>query len=209
MPKISDFPDADPLDGTELVPLIQNGMDVKSTIDDVGELLAAQIDANAVYREYKRCVTTPQSTTSTTGVEILELTQELPAGIYRLEGIIVWQSAATGTGAQFYLNCSGGTVSRVNLQLTYVTTATSTATGIVDGATTANQFLEGKVQRVNNTPNGNTTGVDTANADVMAIVEGVIIVTIDTTLQMLFNSEDGVNAVSVVEGSHLLIRRVA
>ena len=201
MPKISDFPDAGPLDGTELIPMLQAGVEVTGTVEDLVEL------AEYSSRHFSKTVAVRETNSTTTPDTIDAFTQVLEPGTYRLDGLVVYQAATTGTGLQMYVNCVGGTLGRVYMMWYQVTTGTTDATGVGDGATTANnQILEGKTQRDNNLPSGATAGVDTANADVMAILEGVVVVTAETELRIMFNSSN-TNQVAIEVGSNLLITR--
>lgn len=201
MPKISDFPNATTLDGTELVPVVQDGEDRVAVLEDLvalaaleGRIIVKHLDAT-------------QQNDTTTPASITEFEQVLEPGSYKLKGLVPYQAAATGTGMQMFLNCDGGTVSLLSFIWWQVTTGTAAASGVGDGATTSTaQLLEGKAQRVNNTPSGATQGVDTANENVLAVLEGLLLVTAQTTLKVMFNSS-AASAVTLQIGSHLVITK--
>lgn len=202
MTKISDLPAATSLDGTELVPLLQAGVDVTGTVEDLRQLAAQEPNIQIKHLD------ATQSNDTVTPVSITEFEQVLSPGTYRLDGLIIYQSVATTTGVQFFVNCDGGAVSVVNALWYQVTTGTTAANGIGDGATSGSaQLLEGKSQRVNNTASGATQGVDTANASVLAILDGIVVVTAETTLKIMFNSSVADSAITLQVGSNLLITK--
>lgn len=196
--KISALPSATtPLDGTELVPIVQGGLSEKVTVSN---LRGEQI----------RTLTATQANSTVTAASATELEYaSLPTGTYLMKYWIIYQSAATTTGIEFKLNYTGTATRLVQTWYTLTTGGTAT-TGIADQSTTLTaQMMEGKGQRANNAATGPTQGVDTANADQFAVMEGIITATTSGTLQFMFNSEVAASAVTLQTGSTLTLQKVA
>lgn len=196
--KVSALPAATvPVDGAVLVPVVQGGVSKKVSVSDLrGEQTRTLTGTQA------NSTVTPASAT---GLEYADL----PVGTYLVKYWIVYQAAATTTGVEFRLNFTGA-VSRLVQTWYTLTTGGAAATGVADQATTLTaQMLEGKGQRANNVATGPTQGVDTANADQFAVMEGVITVTAVGTLQFMFNSEVAGSAVTLQPGTTLTLQKVA
>lgn len=153
-----------------------------------------------------------QSMNSTTGTAITDFTTSLPPGTYEVKCSLIWQATgATTTGAAFYLNCSGGTVTK-NVGHVYTTTTGTTATtGVADQATVAATFqmIEARAWRANNTNPGAFGGVDTQSADQLCILEAIVVVTATTSLQVMFASEVASSAIVMQVGSSLKVNKIA
>ena len=197
--KISALTSATNLTGTEEVPVVQGGVTKKTTISDIRVW-----DKIAV-------VSTDHSHNSTTAAAVTALTTSLEAGTWLIKLWCCLTSAATTTGPGLYLNCSGGTVTRCVATQYTLTTGTTATTGIMDQATTGTniQTMEGRAQRANNTSQGTFLGVDTASADQFLVMEGIVIVTATTSLQVMLASEVASSAIVIQEGTTLTCSKVA
>ena len=196
--KVSALPAATvPLAGAELVPVVQGGTSKRVAVSDLRG-------------EQTRTLTATQANSTVTAASATELEYtSLAAGTYLLKYWIVYQSAATTTGVEFRLNFTG-TATRLVATWYTLTTGGAAATGVADQATTLTaQMIEGKGQRANNAATGPTQGVDTANADQFAVMEGVLTVTVAGTLQFMFNSEVAASAVTLQPGTTLTLQKVA
>jgi hypothetical protein len=165
----------------------------------------------AMQNEKVKVVTATQTNTTTTGASITDVAVTgLVAGTYRLRMWIVWQAAATTTGAAFWVNMTGTTTRNVGHVYT-TTTGTTATTGVADQATVAATFqmIEARAWRANNTNPGAFGGVDTVNADQFAMLECVVTTTTTGDLQVLFASEVASSGVSVMAGSTLEYEKVA
>lgn len=189
---------ASALDGTETVFVIQGGVLKKSTVADVRLL------------DIVKTMTATQAESAGTATSITDLATSLAPGTYLVKLWVCYRSAATTTGLQLYLNCSGGTVTRCVATWYSLTTGTTATSGVLDQATTLTaQMMEGKGQRASNAASGPTQGVDTANADQFLVLEGIVVVTATTTLQTMFNSEVASSAVTIQMGTSITISKVA
>ena len=162
--------------------------------------------------ETSKVVSSTQTSTSVTPAAVTALSGDsLAPGTYAYKGQIIWQSAATTTGISLYVTGTGGTVTR-NVGHTYTTTTGTTATtGVADQATVAATFqmLESRAWRANATDPGPHGGVDTANADQFSMIEGVIVVSATTVLDVMFRTEVASSGVSIMAGSSFTYEKVA
>lgn len=146
---------------------------------------------------------------TTTPGAVTGLAATLDAGTWLAKYWLVYQTAATTTGIQMYLDHTG-TTTRLAGTWYQLTTGGAAATGVGDQATTATaQMVEGKGQRADNVASGTTQGVDTANADQFAVYEALIVVTVSGTLNLMMNSEVGASAATIMSGSTLMLTQVA
>lgn len=197
--KISALTAASALDGTELVPVVQGGVSKKTTVADIRVIDIVESLASAA------------TSTSTTPASVTGLEVVLAPGTWLIKTWILWRSAATTTGMGLHLNASGGTVTAIAATWYTLTTGTTATSGVADQASAAGTFqtMEGRAQRANNTTGGPFGGVDTANADQFAVLEGIVIVTATTTLQHMLASEVASSQVDLRQGTTVVCSKVA
>jgi len=185
-----------PLDGTELLAVVQGGTSKKVTKADFSVI------------DVVKTLTTTQANSTVTAAAATELAVTVDVGTYLVKYWVVYQAAATTTGIQMYLDHTG-TATRLAATWYTLTTGTTASSGVADQATTLTaQVMEGKGQRADNVASGPTQGVDTANADQFAVMEGIITVTVSGTLNFMFNSEVAASAVTLQVGSSLVLTKV-
>jgi hypothetical protein len=146
-------------------------------------------------------VTTLTTVMTTTGVG---------AGTWAFQYMIRYQSAATTTGLFTAVNHTG-TVSSFVSASRHVTTGSTAATGIADQVATNNagQMMEGKSQRSINVADSATAGVDTANADMLIVLEGIVVVSASGSLELKIATEVAASGITVKAGTLLELRRIA
>lgn len=151
-----------------------------------------------------QCLTADASSNSTTTLADIMTTKGLAIGKYVFIYWIKYQSAATTTGVKFAINFSG-TATFVG-RWTYQTTGTAASSGAADNDTTAGTFqlIEGWSERALNTDMGPSGSVDTANSDMLAILEGMLIVTAAGDL-VLRHASSTAAASTVKAGTTLLL----
>lgn len=200
--KVSALTAAAALDGTEDIPVVQGGTSKRTTPAALKTYIG---DPDSYYVTG----TTQNNSTTTPAAVTFTPTMTLGPGVYMITGLIIYQTAATTTGIETYLNFTG-TASRVAAQFSEVTTGTTAANGVGEGSTTATaQVMEGKAQRANNTTTGPTQGVDTANAGIMRVIDANLIITASGDLQLMFRSEVAGSQVSIMVGSAFRVSKVA
>jgi hypothetical protein len=150
-----------------------------------------------------QCLTADASTNSTTTRAAVMTTKGLPPGKYVFRYWIKYQAAATTTGVKFGINFTG-TATFVGTWI-YQTTGGAAATGAALQNTTAGtpNLIEGWSERTLNTDMGPSISVDTANSDMLAILEGMLIVTAAGDLVLQHASE--VAAASTVKAGTTLL----
>lgn len=143
---------------------------------------------------------TPATVMSTTG---------LSAGIYLFEYTVIWRSAATGTGINFQVDYTG-TVTEVTARREYGTTGTSASSGVSDGLAAVNtgELLEHASTRSDSGSLGPNAGVDTANANLLDTIRGVITVSNGGNLNLMAASETAGTAITVQSGTCLVLRKL-
>jgi hypothetical protein len=185
-----------PLDGTELLAVVQGGTSKKVTKADFSVI------------DIVKTLASTQANSTVTAAAATELAATVGVGTYLVKYWVVYQAAATTTGIQMYLNHTG-TATRLAATWYTLTTGTTATSGVADQATTLTaQVMEGKGQRAVNVASGPTQGVDTANADQFAVMEGIITVTVSGTLDFMFNSEVAASAVTLQIGTSLVLTKV-
>lgn len=147
---------------------------------------------------------------TTTGVEITGLQQTLQIGRYAFKFILIGQSAATTTGVKFGVNFTGTTTSFRAIMLTDDVGTAGVVNGTVDGVNTGVQPMAAYSTRALSTtaPNlGPTLNVDTANADQLYIIEGIIIVSTAGDFELWHGSEVAAST-QVMAGSACILTRL-
>jgi hypothetical protein len=197
--KVSALTTATTLDGTELVPVVQGGASKKTTVADIRTI------------DIVKHLGTQATNSTVTPAAITALDCVLVPGTWGFKVWMIWRAAATTTGMGVHMNASGGAVSKIVGTWYTLTTGTTATTGIADQASAAATFqtMEGRAQRANNTSGGPFGGVDTANADQFAVMEGIVVVTTQTTLQTMMASEVAASQVSMEVGSFITCTRAA
>lgn len=146
---------------------------------------------------------------TTTLTEITGLNTTVGSGTYTFKYCIRYQSSATGTGVRFGVDHTGTTTSFLGIHR-YTSTATGSATAAASMAASAanGNMYEAQGTRTKNVIIGATTNsVDTANADMLSIVEGMMIVTASGTLKLLHASENATST-QVMAGTSLVLTKV-
>lgn len=144
--------------------------------------------------------TTPTTVMTTTGVGI---------GTWKYHYTVLYQTAATTTGISFVVQHTG-TLSQYVKRWIHVTTGGAASTGVGDDVAGVNtgQIVEGHATNTNAGDEGPTAGVATANANVMAEIEGLLVVTASGELRLQIRSEVSGSAVRIMAGSLLELVKV-
>ena len=131
------------------------------------------------------------------------------AGTWRFTYTIIYQTAATATGIGFGINHTG-TAPTFKARWLHVTTGGAAATGIGDDvtATVGGQMAEGKSGSTLNAVIGSASaGVATINANILATLEGILVVTATGSLEFKIASET-TSAVRVMADSTLELLKI-
>lgn len=157
-----------------------------------------------------RALSAEHSIASATPTEVTGLTLLLGVGTYRFTYHIRYQSTATGTGVKFSANFDGTVTSFVQ-QYRWVDAAAtaSTAAPDQDAVAAAGQVMGAMAGRAKSTAGlGTTISVDTGDADMMIILEGMMVVTVAGELELWHGSEGAVTT-KVMPGSIVEVAKAA
>ncbi len=150
-----------------------------------------------------------QSNSTTTLTELTGLSQTISPGTYVFQYFIRYQAAATTTGVRYAVNYTGTTTFFIwNWRGVDVSAAASTAAADQDEVLATGAVQWNFASRAKSTTTrGTTLSVDTANADMFALVEGVMTVTTAGDLELWHGSE--VAAASTTKaGTSLILTKI-
>src|SRR6476661_3548076 len=198
--KVSGLTAASALTGTEEMPANQGGSSVKITPAQV----LAFMKTNGAPRVW--ALGSDHAISATAATEVTGLgPATLEAGTYIFNFYIIAQSATTSVGIMLGINFTGTAAVRA-FKTRAATTGTTAISGVVDDTgATSGQTEESVASNTYSTtaPNmGFTGGVATANANVLLVVEGVLVVTASGDLELWHGSETATST-TVKAGSAL------
>ena len=126
---------------------------------------------------------------ATTTLATCMTTTGVGAGTWAFKYLVFYQAAATTTGVDFAVNHTG-TVTKFVASSHFNTSGGAAATALGDQISSNTATLtEGKSARAINTKFGSSLGVDTANANMLVVIEGVIVVSATGSLELKHASE--------------------
>jgi hypothetical protein len=145
----------------------------------------------------------------TTTLATVMTTQTLQTGTYTFLYMIRYQSAATTTGIKFAVDY-GGTVTWVLVRHLFAQELSTAASLAADSSTTAAAvgLLSSMEFRADASVAGPTASSDTASADMLWTIEGVMAVSTSSDLLLQSASEVAANT-QVMSGTQLFLRRLA
>jgi hypothetical protein len=157
---------------------------------------------------YKKRVTADVSSTSATLAKVTDLDLTLPAGSYGFQYNCIWQSSSLTCGVSFNVNFTG-TQTHFPWTWRWVDVSSTAATGAPTGSDgTIGQVYGAFASRIARTTTqfGPLLSVDTINADLLVIVEGSVVVTVQGNLELYFGSEVGADGTQkLIAGSGLKV----
>lgn len=188
--------------GSHEFPVNQGGSDVKVNLNQVQSFLGVQkvaLGSNAT------------ANSTTTAAKITGLDWALGAGTYNFRYSVRYQSSIVTTGVKFSVNHTG-TITAIMANFRYVSTggAAATAAATQAGNTATGNLMEGFSARAKSQAAGSgpTVSVDSANADMLMIIEGMLVVTVSGNMELWHASETAAST-QVMAGSNLVLEQVA
>lgn len=185
------------------------GTSKKASATQIGTFLVARIagssGASGEYLTWQRLTANSADITTVALSAAIMTTTGVGIGTWKFKYTLIYQTAATGTGIAFGVNHTG-TVGQFQAMWRHITTGGAAATGLGDDVTTvvAGQLMEGKHNGALNVVIGSASaGVATINADILAVLEGIIVVTASGSLELKIASEVADSAVRVMANSIL------
>ena len=133
----------------------------------------------------------------------------LAAGTYWFEYRCVFQTSVAGTAVKLGVNFSG-TQTLYTVECTGYEGTTAASTGAIDQSHAAFGLRSGGAERTPSTTASifGPTAIDTINANTMAIIKGVIVVTVSGDLQLYFGSEATGSTQTLKAGTALRVTKV-
>jgi hypothetical protein len=172
-------------------------------------------DVNGVAKEnsaaavFVKALASDQSNSTTTPTNVTGLETPCGVGVWIFEYYLVYRAAATTTGVKFSAN-HDGTVTTFVYWWRWVDVSATASTAVPTQAAVgaAGQVMGAMAARAKTTGGtGVTLSVDVADADMMAVLEGVAVVTVAGNIELWHGSE--VAAASTVRaGSGLRLTRL-
>jgi hypothetical protein len=155
------------------------------------------------------------SISSATATKVTGLDMTLEAGTYVYKySLLVQQATSTGDGPQFGINFSTGTatVKAHGLWFWDATSAITAQTFIMDNVGVKGfGYINGGASNAYTTtaPDmGTTVGVAATGSNMLALIEGIIVVTVQGNLEV-WRASEGANASTTEVGSSLVVIRTA
>ncbi len=147
-----------------------------------------------------------------TSTVVTGLNTAVGVGTWKFEYLVLYQHSAAGSAVDLSVNHSG-TVSAFVANWRWAGPGTTAATGNADQAASAStgNIHESYAARAKSAAAtwGPILGVDLTNSDMLAIVEGLVIVTVAGNLELWMRSPSGVGTLTVRTGSALILTKVA
>lgn len=214
--KISALTAVTTLTGTSELAVNEAGTSKKVTVNQLNAYSHTLISGNsgtanqnAAPSETWQVLTSNAAANATTTNAVVMTTSSLPAGTYCYRYDIIAQSTAATTSMKFAVDATGTVTSHL-YHLFFPSAGVNAATGVVDqdiNVTTGAVWAHLST-RTDNTTLGPTTEVDTLNANVHYVIEGILITSTSGNLTLAHGSETAVST-SVRAGTMLRINRVA
>jgi hypothetical protein len=168
-----------------------------------------QEKTNASAAVYVARLAADQSNSTTTPTNVAGLEVPCGVGTWIFEYFLIYQAAATSTGVKFSVNHDGTTGAFAAWRVFPDATATAaTAAPDQDQVSATGSVLDVFAARAKSTAGwGTTISVDTANADMLEMIQGIIVVSVAGNIELWHGSE--VAAASTVKaGSALRLTKV-
>lgn len=143
--------------------------------------------------------------------EVSGLTVTADVGAYFFRYALIYQTAATTTGLKLSVNHTGTVTEFLyNWQVVDNTATAATAAADQDAVAATGQVYSVFAARAKSTTGtGTTISVDTANADMFVIVEGVCVVTATGSLALWAGPEIASSTLTIKDGSSLFLLKAS
>jgi hypothetical protein len=215
---ITALPAAGTVAGTDTLPINQTDTAGEVTVNQlktyIGPTLisgnSGTVNAQAAPSETWQVLTSNAAANATTGMVTVMTSSTLAAGTYWYRYDIIAQSSLATTSLKFAVDATG-TVTRHLYRLLWPSAGVTAATGVVDQeapAVTTGSVYAWQGTRVDNTTLGPQTDVDTINADIHFVIEGMLTTSTSGNLLLTHGSETA-NSTQVMAGTCLQLKRMA
>jgi len=167
-------------------------------------------NGNAAPTVTRQILTANAAANSTTSVATVMTTTGLPAGTYRYRYDVIAQSATATVSLKFAVDATG-TVTKHLTRLFFPSAGVTAATGVVDQeapAVTTGSVWAWQGTRADATVLGPQTDVDTINADIHYVIEGILVTSTSGDL-LLRHASETATSTQVMAGTMLELVRLA
>jgi len=203
--KISALPAADSVSGDNEFAVNDDGTSKKVTATQLANFIGTGLVT------VKSLGSTAQSSTSEMA-KAEDFDQELEAGTWVFNYYIRYRSENTGNGMKISVNYAG-TVSSFVANYRFVCNGTDGATVYGDQSATgddnAHVMSSYSVRAKSSSGIGPISGVDTADSDMLLVIEGLMVVSDTGTLELYFGSENDDVEVSLMGESALILTKIS
>lgn len=151
-----------------------------------------------------------QSNSTTTPTELTGITQTCEVGTWFFRYMVIYQSSITTTGVKYSVNHTGTLGSFVaNWHVVDNLATGATAAADQDAIAAGAQVYSAFAARAKSTAGwGTTISVDTANADMLAVIEGQMVVTVAGSIALWHGSETAA-ATTTKAGTGLMLCKMS
>jgi len=210
--RISDLTAASAAAAANELEINEAGTSKKLTMAQIAAYLMTRVagssGAAGPYKTLQNLTANSADQTSTTPAAVMTTTG-VGAGTWHFRYTVIYQTAATTTGIKLNVNHTG-TVTQFQSLLSISDTSATASTGVGKGIATA--AIGGVVgswpERAINTTTFATVGVTDINADILAVLEGIIVVTATGSLELKLGTEIAASAVRLMADSCLELTKV-
>ena len=195
----------------------QGGTSKKITMSQVHDFLRLTIAGNSgtanqggAGHETWQVLTSNATANSTTSIATVMTTSSLPAGTYFYRYDVIAQSNTLTTSLKFSVDGTG-TVTKHLTRLFFPSAGVTAATGAVDqeaAAITTGSIWAWQGTRADATVLGPQTDVDTINADIHYVIEGILVTSTSGSL-VLGHASEAATSTQVMAGTMLQLMRFA
>lgn len=213
--KISALTAASAADAANELAINEAGTSKKLTVAQVAEYLVKRIAGNSgaagAYTTWQNLTSDSADQTSSSTPAVVMTTTGVGAGTWVFRYTLIYQTAATTTGLTIHINHTGTTGQFASTWRQTDTSATaSTAVGATVNTSAAGGVVSGKIESVINTITAAaiSAGVVSANTDVMAVMEGLVVVTVSGDLELKIRTEVNTSAVRIMADSCLELMKI-
>jgi len=195
--KISALAAASAAAGTNELAINEAGTSKKLTVAQLLALFQTLIsgnsgacNGNAAPTVTRQILTANAAANSTTSVATVMTTTGLPAGTYRYRYDVIGQSATATVSLKFAIDATGTVIKHLT-RLIFPSAGVTAATGLVDQESnpTTGSVLAHASTRADATVLGPHTDVDTINADIHYVIEGILVTSTSGDLLLRHASE--------------------
>jgi hypothetical protein len=213
--KISALSAAAAVAGANEFAINEAGTSKKATADQLYTYIAptliagnsGTVNAHAAPSETWQILTADAATNSTATIATVMTSSTLAAGTYWYRYDILVQTSAATTSVKFSVDATG-TVTSHEYHLLVPSQGVTAATGIADQDINVTTYAVWShlSTRTDNTTLGPGTDLDTANADVHMVIEGILVTSTSGNL-LLGHASEGAVATTVQSGTTLMLKR--